>query len=235
MLEPEPTNTERGFGTGLRAKLTAGGEPQAAAPTPRSPGEAIAAASSPQPFELEALRAELSAALAREQELRAALGESERRQGAELAHETAQRNSELDRRAAMLSATEAALEERERQLAARLDEIGERQTQLQELQDELARTDSRLGEREQLVEMKVRELKTADEERAKSAAQLAEQIAGIAAREQALRSTEAGATAKVAELESNSTDARPRSGKCVRRARSSSRRAKGSSTHARRS
>jgi len=65
------TSTERGFGTGLRAKLQ-GPAPDEA---PRSPGEAIAAAEtlSSDPFEVEQLRAELSASLAREQELRTTL------------------------------------------------------------------------------------------------------------------------------------------------------------------
>ena len=57
------TNTERGFGTGLRAKLSAGGgeAPEA----PRSPGEAIKAATPAGDVEVDALRAELSASLAR--------------------------------------------------------------------------------------------------------------------------------------------------------------------------
>jgi hypothetical protein len=65
---PDSGSTERGFGTGLRAKLESGNgaEPEA----PRSPGEAIAAAATlvADP-DVEALRTELAASLAREQEL----------------------------------------------------------------------------------------------------------------------------------------------------------------------
>ena len=63
--------TEGGFGTGLRRKL------QGDTPEPRSPGEAIAA-SPPQIIEtseLEMLRAELNASLAREQDLRLSLSD----------------------------------------------------------------------------------------------------------------------------------------------------------------
>src|SRR5437763_528118 len=59
---------EGGFGSGLRAKL-AGQEEE-----PRSPAEAIAAADPASP-DVELLRAELSASLAREQDLRASLHE----------------------------------------------------------------------------------------------------------------------------------------------------------------
>jgi hypothetical protein len=66
---PEHGNIEGGFGSGLRAKLEAKD-----APEPRSPGEAIAAAViGPDSPDVEALRAELSASLAREQDLRASL------------------------------------------------------------------------------------------------------------------------------------------------------------------
>ena len=64
--------TEGGFGTGLRAKLQSGETP----PEPRSPAEAIAAAEPAVVIgetEAEALRAELNASLAREQQLRSSL------------------------------------------------------------------------------------------------------------------------------------------------------------------
>jgi hypothetical protein len=74
--------TEGGFGTGLRAKLQSGETPA----EPRSPAEAIAAAApvfeetehSTAPVnetEVEALRAELNASLAREQQLRSSLSD----------------------------------------------------------------------------------------------------------------------------------------------------------------
>ena len=76
--------TEGGFGTGLRAKLQSGETPV----EPRSPAEAIAAAApvfeeaapaaATAPVnetEVEALRAELNASLAREQQLRSSLSD----------------------------------------------------------------------------------------------------------------------------------------------------------------
>src|SRR5919201_1153656 len=163
-------STERGFGTGLRAKLEgASPEPEA----PRSPSEAIAAAASSAALlpnaDVEALRAELSASLAREQELLASRREDEDVHGRDLA--------ELDRRAAALSATEAELEERERHMLQRLEEVADNEARIRDLERELAKTEARVQEREQLVELKVRELKAADEERAASAAELVEQIA----------------------------------------------------------
>src|SRR5438094_4108626 len=65
--------TEGGFGTGLRAKLEGGGNPVEEPPAPRSPSEAIAAATPSDSSDVQALRAELSASLAREQELRTSL------------------------------------------------------------------------------------------------------------------------------------------------------------------
>ncbi|MGZ8692716.1 MAG: hypothetical protein ACXWZT_08290, partial [Gaiellaceae bacterium] len=63
--------TEGGFGTGLRAKLHSGETPE-----PRSPTEAIAAAAPViEETEVEALRAELNASLAREQQLRSSLND----------------------------------------------------------------------------------------------------------------------------------------------------------------
>src|SRR4051794_41947599 len=59
---------EGGFGSGLRAKLEKKDQPE-----PRSPGEAIAAAGEGEAPDGEALRLELNASLAREQELRASL------------------------------------------------------------------------------------------------------------------------------------------------------------------
>ena len=194
--------TERGFGTGLRAKLGGANGSEPEAPAPRSPGEAIAAATPGDTADVAALRAELSASRAREQELRASLTQQIDDFGRESADSAvaAERTGELDRRAAALSATEAALEEREREVAARLDEISDTEAHVAELQERLTQTEARIGEREQLIEMKVRELKAADEKRANSAGQLAEQIANIAAREKELAKTEATAAGKVDEL-----------------------------------
>src|SRR5438270_4732244 len=106
------TNTERGFGTGLRAKLSSNGNEPVAQP-PRSPGEAIKAATPSNGTDLEALRAELISSLARELDLRASLGgqHHDASLADALAQHLAERKAELDHRASALSATAAALGE----------------------------------------------------------------------------------------------------------------------------
>ena len=102
----EHSKTEGGFGSGLRAKL------QKETEEPRSPGEAIAAALPGNP-DVELLRAELNASLAREQDLRASLHEQVEVSGREvrLEQDVAGTAAALDRRAAALAGTEADLEE----------------------------------------------------------------------------------------------------------------------------
>ena len=105
MAETDSTSTERGFGTGLRAKLTGsnGAEPEAA--EPRSPAEAIAVATPIDTSDVEALRAELGAALAREHELRSSLNQQIDDFGREAENSAvaAERMGELDRRVAALT------------------------------------------------------------------------------------------------------------------------------------
>ena len=175
---------EGGFGSGLRAKLEAKDQPE-----PRSPGEAIAAAVTPDNPDLEALRAELSASLAREQELRASLNDQVEVSGREvqLEQELAEQAGFLDRRAASLAATEAEIEERERQIAQRLAELDD----VLEAKEELTKGEAKVEEREQLIELKVQELKKADDERAAAAKELREKIEDIAKREQDLARAEA--------------------------------------------
>src|SRR5215216_4087758 len=133
-----PDSTERGFGTGLRAKLESkdGAEP-------RSPGEAIAAAVIDP--DVDFLRAELDASLAREQELRASLHETVEVSGREvrLEQDVAEQAAALDRRASALAATEADIEERERQIAARLAELDDALDQ----KEKLAKLDAQIAER----------------------------------------------------------------------------------------
>jgi chromosome segregation ATPase len=109
---------EGGFGSGLRAKLAKETD------EPRSPAEAIAAAAEDDP-DVELLRNELTASLAREQGLRSSLHEQVEVSGREvrLEHDIAGQAAALDARAAALAATEAELEERERQISARLAEL----------------------------------------------------------------------------------------------------------------
>src|SRR5436309_908535 len=129
----------------------------APAETPRSPGEPIAAAEtlSSDPFEVEQLRAELSASLAREQELRTTL-QVDTALDETMSQDVAAKLAELDHRASQLSETESALEEREQTIAQRFDELVETEARLNELQEELTRAEARATEREQLVELKVR-------------------------------------------------------------------------------
>src|SRR3989440_6861530 len=173
---------EGGFGSGLRAKL-AGQEEE-----PRSPGEAIAAADPASP-DIELLRAELSASLAREQDLRASLHEQVEVSGREvrLEQDVAGTAAALDRRAAALAATEADLEERERQIAQRLAELD---GALDE-KEKLAKLEQQIAEREQLVDLKVQELKQADEKRAKEARQWKEKVEDLTSREKELAHAEA--------------------------------------------
>ena len=160
---------EGGFGSGLRAKLAK--EPE----EPRSPGEAIAAAEpgSTSP-DVELLRAELTASLAREQDLRASLHETVEVSGREvrLEQDVAEQAAALDRRAAALAATEAEMEERERQIAQRLAELD---GALEE-KEQLAKLEAQISEREQMVDMKVHELKKADDERANAAKEWKEKV-----------------------------------------------------------
>src|SRR2546423_12407123 len=154
---------EGGFGSGLRAKLEGRDE------EPRSPAEAIAAADPAMLPDIELLRAELSASLAREQDLRASLHEQVEVSGREvrLEQDVAGQSAALERRAAGLAATEAEFEERERQIAQRLAGLD---GALEE-KEKLAKLEGQISEREQLIDLKVHELKKADEERASAAKQ----------------------------------------------------------------
>ena len=176
--------TEGGFGTGLRAKL------QGDAQEPRSPGEAIAAAP-PQIIEtseLDMLRAELNASLAREQDLRLSLSDQMDTSGREvqLEQQLAEQSAAFDRRAAALAETEAKLDERERLMAERLAELDG----LLEAKEEVTKAEARIAEREQLIDLKVRELKTGDDERAAAAAELKDKLEEITRREKELARAE---------------------------------------------
>src|SRR4051794_35324297 len=94
---------EGGFGSGLRAKLEKKDQPE-----PRSPGAEIAATFEVAAPDVEALRLELNASVAREQELRASLTEQVGVSSREVQHGQvpAEQSAALDRRAAALAATE---------------------------------------------------------------------------------------------------------------------------------
>ena len=122
---PPTTAIEGGFGSGLRAKLeprTLRSRKNRGLPAKRSPPLRSRRA---RPRASNNLRAELSASLAREQELRASLHEQVEVSGREvqLEQDVADRRLRSTRRAAALAATEAELEERERQISERLAEL----------------------------------------------------------------------------------------------------------------
>src|SRR5438094_337891 len=175
---------EGGFGSGLRAKLAGGKEEE-----PRSPAEAIAAADPTTLPDLELLRAELTASLAREQDLRSSLHEQVEVAGREvrLEQDVAGQAAALDARAASLAATEADLEERERQIAQRLAELD---GALEE-KEQLAKLEAQIAEREHLVDMKVHELKKADGQRANEAKEWKEKVEDLTRREKELAHAEA--------------------------------------------
>ena len=176
------SDREGGFGSGLRAKLAKEQE------EPRSPAEAIAAAAEDSP-DVELLRSELTASLAREQGLRVSLHEQVEVSGREvrLEQDVASQLAGLDARASALAATEADLEERERQIAQRLAELD---GALEE-KEKLAKLETQISEREQLVDMKVHELKKADEERAQAAKEWKEKVEDLTRREKELAHAEA--------------------------------------------
>jgi chromosome segregation ATPase len=194
MAVAEHGSMEGGFGSGLRAKLQGGD-----AAEPRSPGEAIAAAPAVDETEAEALRAELNASLAREQGLRASLSDQIDTSGRELemVQELAEQSAALDRRAAALAETEANLDERERMMAQRLMELDG----LLEAKEEITKAEARIAEREQLIDLKVRELKTGDEDRAAAAAELKDSLEEIKKREKDLARAEAEISSRAEDSE----------------------------------
>ena len=126
--------TEKGFGTGLRAQLERRRDtvPVDAPPAPTDEELAAAQALAETPTngggdgaQLEAVRAELAASLAREQDLRTALSDQleAREHELDLDRDFATRAAELDGRAAKLAAAQANLEERERRFAAELEAV----------------------------------------------------------------------------------------------------------------
>src|SRR3990172_10166827 len=120
--QKDATETEKGFGTGLRAQLERRREPTSKGTPPPAAEEALAAArklvDTPPPenvngsgsdAEVEAVRAELAASLTREQELRTTLADQLETREHELAldRELAARSVELDGKAARLPAAHA--------------------------------------------------------------------------------------------------------------------------------
>src|SRR5947208_14506706 len=175
--------TEKGFGTGLRAQLerrreTAAGKgglktanPDVSGSVPAAPTIDLSDA------DLDALRDELAASFAREEQLRGALSEQVAAHERELSpqQDFAARQAETDERAGRLSAFEAALEERERHVAEQVEALELERRRLVDENNELAALQARTAEQEQHVQAKLRELTSADEERSQAAQDLAKQ------------------------------------------------------------
>src|SRR2546421_10035732 len=196
--------TEKGFGTGLRAQLerrreTAAGKgglkvanPDASGSVPAAPAIDISDA------DLDALRDELAASLAREEQLRGALSEQVAAHDRELSpqHDLAARQAELDERAGRLSAFEVALEERERHVAEQVEALELERRRLVDESNELAGLQAQTAEREQHVQAKLRELTSADDQRARAAEDLGQQANAIAARDKKVARAEAALESK---------------------------------------
>src|SRR5918999_2364091 len=142
--------TEKGFGTGLRAQLERRRDTvPVEAPAAPSEGQLAAAhalAETPtngdgDDARLEAVRAELAASLAREQDLRKALSDQleAREHELDLDRDFATRATELDGRAAKLAAAQTDLEERERRLASKLEAVKEDERRMSDLRARLDR------------------------------------------------------------------------------------------------
>ncbi len=214
-VEERIEQTEGGFGSGLRAKMEARNTVEE---SPRSPGEAVAAATPPPPSAdagLAELRAELEASLTRERALRDSLGEQldASAREVEFEQEIGARLAQLEQRAATLDERERALGEHERQVDERLVEFDTRHAELERMHAELDATAVRVTEREQSVALKVHELKSADDERAAAAAELAQQVAAIADREKAVAKNEADAAARLRGARGTGRSNHPSSGR----------------------
>src|SRR2546430_1766469 len=133
--------------------------------------------------------------LAEERAMKAPIEVSGREQ--QFGQELAEQSASLERRASALADTEAELEEREQQISARLAELDG----ALEAKEEVARAEARIHEREQLLERKMREFKSGDEERAAAGKQLKEKLEDLAKRENEIAQSEARAASSNAEAE----------------------------------
>ena len=184
--EKRPTDdTEKGFGTGLRAQLARrrDAEPVNMSTAVEETAEAFEAAKAlaeasangvTSDAGVEAMRVELAASLAREEDLRATLSEQldSREREVLVGHELAERAIELDNRAGRLAADEADLEERERRVAEQHQRVQAEQERLSELQARVAGEEALSAERDVHIKAKLQELKDADKERGRATSEL---------------------------------------------------------------
>ena len=213
--ESAKVEAETGFGTGLRGKLKKRQEP-AAPETNGSPPLEEAAAADEQPApeaapleqpapmtvqdtaELDALRAELTAALERERDLRIELAASfaVRDDTSAIESDYNARSAELDLRAAKVASAEQEVELREARLTEQLQNFREERERLSELETRLTANEALTGERSEQVESKLRELRDADRQREKLASELAKQAQALNSQETKLVRREQAASSR---------------------------------------
>src|SRR5437762_6762519 len=192
--ENQGAETEKGFGTGLRAQLQRrregddGTQTETQGPTnvelrleltarPAN-GETIEAVVGP---DVKALRAELEAAQAREATLRDQLQERsnayDQNVGSE--KELAHRAVTLDEREAKLAEFEVELEDRERRVRDQREAIEEEHARVADLQAELAAEQQLAAEQMQQAEMKMHEAANFDRTHGKARAELAKKESAL--------------------------------------------------------
>ena len=209
--EHQGAETEKGFGTGLRAQLqrrregddgTQGAEAQSPTnvelrfePTARpANGETLESVGP----DVLALRAELEAAQAREATLRDQLHARshayDQNVGSE--KELAHRALTLDEREAKLAEFEVELEVRERRVRDQRDVIEAEHTRVADLQAELAAEQALAAEQQEAADKRLRDLQGADRERDKVSSELVKAQGALGDREQKLARKESEVTTR---------------------------------------
>src|SRR5439155_17562108 len=203
--ENQPAETEKGFGTGLRAQLERRRGDEDKAVEPQGPtnvelrfeltarpagGDAeTVAISSP---DLTELKSELEAAQRREAALRSRLDQQSAAYdgGMTFEKELANRAANLDAREAKLAEFEVDLEERERKVRDQKEVIEGEHARVADLQAELAAEQQHAAEQLEQAEARMQGLQNADREREKATSDLAKQLSGLAQREKKLERKE---------------------------------------------
>ena len=171
-------DTEKGFGTGLRAQLQRRRDDAQveldASKEAFTAAKAVATAPSSANgngdghAELETVRAELAASLAREQDLRAFLTDQieARERELEVDHELSARAADVDAKLSKLDAAELELETREHSVAAQVEALEKERKEVAAAREELDATRARVDGKETLtsdlqeeLDQKLRDLK----------------------------------------------------------------------------
>src|SRR4051794_15789371 len=197
------SDTETGFGTGLRAKL--GRPPEGDAEAQASSGDEgfappLPAGNGVPDADVEALRGELAAALARERDLQAVvvdLEQTARSRTTDFQVDTSGR-AELDERAARLAAAETELEERERRVNEQLTMVRTEKERLSELENRVVAQDTIPPGREARAEPRRRELKEATKEFERRGAQFQKRASSSPAKKRRVPRREAAIDAREA-------------------------------------